>query len=99
MPTKTPTVKQMEATLTALGEWYRAGYAEPHDLVPRLFRESSESYKQRRIKQIQDKGFVAFYASLAGPQRRDIAERIHDHAYMQAERDPDLRSEKKIVDD
>ena len=99
MPTKTPTVKQMEATLTALGEWYRAGYAEPHDLVPRLFKEASEAYKQRRIKQIQDKGFVAFYASLAGPQRRDVAERIHDHAYMQAERDPDLRSEKKIVDD
>ena len=88
MPTKTPTVKQREATLTALGEWYRAGYAEPHDLVPRLFREASEAYKLRRIKQIQDKGFVAFYASLASAQRRDIAERIHDHAYTQPDRDP-----------
>ena len=88
MPIKTPTVKQMEATLTALGEWYRAGYAEPHDLVPRLFKEASEAYKLRRIKQIQDKVFVAFYASLASAQRRDIAERIHDHAYTQPDRDP-----------
>tara|TARA_R110002020_G_scaffold20094_2_gene68831 strand:+ start:91 stop:390 length:300 start_codon:yes stop_codon:yes gene_type:complete len=99
MPIKTPTVKQMEATLTALGEWYRAGHAEPHDLVPRLFREASEAYKQRRINQIKRDGFVAFYASLAGPQRRDVSERIHDHARMQPERDPDLRSEKKVVDE
>tara|TARA_R110000824_G_scaffold306384_1_gene493969 strand:- start:3522 stop:3821 length:300 start_codon:yes stop_codon:yes gene_type:complete len=98
MPTKTPTVKQMEATLTALGEWYRAGYAEPHDLVPRLFREASEAYRLRRINQIKRDGFVAFYASLASAQRRDVAERIHDHAYTQPECDPDLRSEKKVLD-
>jgi hypothetical protein len=98
MPTKTPTVKQMEATLTALGEWYRAGHADPYDLVPRLFNEASEAYVLRRIKQIERYGFVAFYASLAGPQRRDVAERIHDHAYTQPECDPDLRSEKKVLD-
>ena len=99
MPAKTPTVKQMEATLTALGEWYRAGYADPYDLVPRLFKEASEAYKQRRINQIQRDGFIAFYASLATPQRRDVSERIHDHAHMQPERDPERSSEKKVVDE